>query len=82
MQLSFFIHTFVSLHSPHYNVAKEVFCVKNIKHKVIVTDFEHRLLVKALVEFRNQLLDTGKPTDDINELLLRIIDIKKHRWWR
>lgn len=56
--------------------------MKNIKHKVIVTDFEQRLLVKALVEFRNQLLDTGKPTDDINELLLRIIDIKKHRWWR
>lgn len=50
--------------------------------KILVNDFQHRLLVKALVEFRNQLLETSKPTEDINELLLKIIDTKKHRWWR
>ena len=52
------------------------------KRRIILTDFEHRLLVKALAEFRNQLLEADKPTDDIDELLLKIIDAPKARRWR
>ena len=34
---------------------------------------ERRLLVKALVPFRNKLIANGKPTEDINELLIRLL---------
>lgn len=34
---------------------------------------ERRLLVKALLAFRNKLLAVGKPTEDVNELLLRLM---------
>ena len=30
---------------------------------------ERRLLTKALLSFRNKLVASGKPTEDINELL-------------
>lgn len=52
------------------------------KRRIIVTDFEHRLLVKALAEFRNQLLEVKKPTEDINALILKAIDASKTRRWR
>ena len=52
------------------------------KHRIILTDFEQRLLINALVYFRNELLETQRPTEDINNLLLKIIDVPKTRSWR
>lgn len=40
------------------------------KIKIKVDDFELRLLVRALVEWRNALLAEGKPTEDLDELLI------------
>ena len=34
---------------------------------------EHRLLTMAMLSFRNKLLSSGKPTEDVNELLLRLV---------
>lgn len=52
------------------------------KHKIILSDFDYRLLVALLVDYRNKLLEESRSTEDINELLLKIIDTQKHRWWR
>lgn len=52
------------------------------KRRIIVTDFEHRLLIKALSEFRNQLLEKQIPTEDINDLILKVIAAPKIRRWR
>ena len=49
------------------------------KHRLVLTDFERRLLINALVYFRNELLETKRPTEDINNLLLKIIDAPKTR---
>ena len=46
------------------------------KYEIEVDDFEHRMLVQALSEKRNELISEGKSTEDINELLLRVIDAK------
>ena len=46
------------------------------KYEIEVDDFEHRMLVQALSEKRNELIAEGKSTEDINELLLRVIDAK------
>ena len=32
-----------------------------------------RLLAAAMLAFRNKLLAGGKPTEDVNELLLRLV---------
>ena len=52
------------------------------KRKIIIGEFEQRILVKALVEHRNQQLGDGKPTEDINDLILKVIDAPIHKWWR
>ena len=37
-------------------------------------DFEHRLLVGCLVTARNEYIRQGKPLEDVNDLILKIID--------
>lgn len=41
---------------------------------IAVDDFEHRLMVAGLNDFRNDLIQDGKPTEDVDELLLKVID--------
>ena len=43
------------------------------KRVISIDDFEHRLMVKGLNDFRNDLIQGDKPTEDINELLLKVI---------
>jgi hypothetical protein len=49
---------------------------------VSLNDYEQRLMVNGLNDFRNDLLRADKPTEDVDELLLKVIDApvkKKHR---
>ena len=52
------------------------------KRRITLSDFAYRLLINALVDYRNELLAANKPTEDVNELLVKVIDAPKHRWWR
>ena len=44
--------------------------------KVVVTldDFEQRLMVNGLADFRNDLILEDKPTEDVDDLILKVID--------
>lgn len=44
------------------------------KIKVSFTDFECNLLINGIFEWRNMLLEEGKPTEDVDELILKIIN--------
>ena len=44
------------------------------KKVVTLDDFEQRLMVRGLMDFRNDLLRDEKPTEDINDLILKVID--------
>lgn len=44
------------------------------KKVVTLDDFEQRLMVSGLMGFRNDLLRDEKPTEDINDLILKAID--------
>lgn len=44
------------------------------KKVVTLDDFEQRLMVSGLMDFRNDLLRDEKPTEDINDLILKSID--------
>ena len=37
-------------------------------------DFEHRLLVGCINKARTEYMEEGKPTEDINELLIKAIE--------
>lgn len=53
------------------------------KRVVELTNFEYRLMVGGLASFRNDLIREEKPTEDANELLLKVIDApKKKRFGR
>ena len=47
----------------------------NRKTKIKFTDFECNLLINGMNEFRNMLLAEDLPTEDVDELLLKLIDI-------
>lgn len=53
------------------------------KRVVELTNFEYRLMVGGLASFRNDLIRKEKPTEDVNELLLKVIGApKKKRFGR
>ena len=49
------------------------------KRVVTINEFEQNLLINGMNEFRNQLLQDDRPTEDIDELLLKLIDAKTKR---
>ena len=44
------------------------------KKVITLDDFEQRLMVSGLMDFRNDHLKEEKPTEDINDLILKVID--------
>ena len=44
------------------------------KQVLTLDEFEQRLMVSGLMDFRNDLLKDDKPTEDINDLILKVID--------
>ena len=50
-----------------------------IQHLIQVSDYEQRLMVNGLNSFRNDLIRDGKPTEDINALLIKVIDAPEKR---
>lgn len=44
------------------------------KRIMTMDDFEHRLLVGCINKARTEYMEEGKPTKDINELLIKAIE--------
>lgn len=53
------------------------------KKVVTLSEFEQRVLVKGMNEYRNDLIQEGKPTEDVDDVLLKVIDApsKKPKRW-
>ena len=49
------------------------------KRVIVLVDFEQRLVVNGLTEFRNDLLREDKPTEDVEDLILKVIDAPTKR---
>ena len=43
------------------------------KRMVELSPDEARLLREALLAFRNKLVSAGKPTEDVNELIIKVM---------
>lgn len=44
------------------------------KRVLTLDDFEQRLMVRGLTDFRNDALREGRPTEDVDDLILKVID--------
>lgn len=51
----------------------QMFRRKAEKRMVELSPDEARLLRGALLTFRNKLLSAGKPTEDVNELIIKVM---------
>ena len=51
----------------------QMFRRKAEKRIVELSSDEVRLMREALLAFRNKLLSAGKPTEDVNELIIKVI---------
>ena len=51
------------------------------EEKVVITldNFEQRLMVSGLADFRNDLIRDEKPTEDVEELILKVIDAQTEK---
>ena len=48
--------------------------MRETRRHIYLDDFEHRLLVGCLVTARNEYLRDEKPTEDVNDLIMKIIN--------
>ena len=44
-----------------------------------VSDYEHRVMMEALNDRRNDFISANKPTEDVSDLLLKVIDAPRKR---
>ena len=44
-----------------------------------VSDYEHRVMMEALNDRRNYFIFENKPTEDVSDLLLKVIDAPSKR---
>ena len=53
--------------------------MKREKRYLVLDSFDWRLAIAGMNHFRNKLIRTGKPTEDVDTLLLKLINAKAKR---
>ena len=53
--------------------------MKEKKYYIALDDFERRVVVNCMNEMRNSLIEAGKCTDALDEVLLKIIRSKQKK---
>ena len=54
--------------------------MKEKKYYIALDDFERRVIVHCMNEMRNSLIEGGKCTDALDEILLKIIRSKQKKF--
>lgn len=52
----------------------------NKKYHLVLDDYEHSLLIHALNDKRNELIQNGKYTDAVDEILVKVIEASKKKF--
>ena len=47
---------------------------KNERKVVELDDYEYRVMIEALADRRNDLIEENRETEDVSDLLLKVID--------
>jgi len=55
--------------------------MKEMRKVLELSDYEHRVMIEALADRRNDFIEEQKPAEDVSDLLLKVIDApdKKRR---
>lgn len=53
--------------------------MRDEKRVVTLNNYEQRLRVRGLTDFRNDALRDGKSTEDVDDLILKVIDAPPKR---
>lgn len=53
--------------------------MRDVKRVIEVSDYEHRVMMEALNDRRNDFISESKPTEDVSDLLLKVIDAPTKR---
>lgn len=53
--------------------------MREIKRVIEVSDYEHRVMMEALNDRRNDFISENKPSEDVSDLLLKVIDAPSKR---
>lgn len=51
--------------------------MKNLNYHLYLTDDEYNQVIHSLIELKNNLIQAGKYTDVVDDLLVRLISAKK-----
>ena len=63
-----------------YNEAKEgVLFMREQKYHIYLDSHERKLLIHSLVELKNQLIQQGRYTDCVDELIFKVINAPSKR---
>ena len=54
--------------------------MQNKKYYIALDDFERRIVVNCMNELRNSLIEHGKCTDALDEVLLKVIRSKQKKF--
>lgn len=49
------------------------------KRTVELSDFEHRLLVGVLADYRNILIRDNRSTADVNDIIMKVVEAPRKR---
>ena len=53
--------------------------MREVKRVIEVSDYEHRVMMEALNDRRNDFISDNKPSEDVSDLLLKVIDAPSKR---
>lgn len=53
--------------------------MREVKRVIEVSDYEHRVMMEALNDRRNDFISENKPSEDVSNLLLKVIDAPSKR---
>lgn len=53
--------------------------MREVKRAIEVSDYEHRVMMEALNDRRNDFISENKPSEDVSDLLLKVIDAPSKR---
>ena len=54
--------------------------MKNLNYNLYLTDYEYSQVIHSLIELKNKLIQAGKYTDVVDDLLVRLISAKKKEY--
>ena len=54
--------------------------MRNSKYHLYLTDSEYRSIVNALINLKNTLINQGKYTDGVDDVLIKFVLAKKKRF--